>query len=92
MPAELKRRLADEVASRGSNLNDVAVEILAARYGVPYEPTGRRGAPRGEGREVLLRMPRALKERLAKEKNLDKVDEALLDEAKKGAGGPSIIS
>jgi myo-inositol-1-phosphate synthase len=65
MPTALKRRLADEVASRGSNLNDVAVEILAARYGVPFEPTGRRGAPRGEGREVLLRMPRALKERLA---------------------------
>jgi hypothetical protein len=65
MPVALKRRLADEVASRGSNLNDVAVEILAARYGVPFEPTGRRGAPRGEGREVLLRMPRALKERLA---------------------------
>ena len=64
MPAELKRRLADEVAERGSNLNDVAVEILAARFGVPYEPTGRKGSPRGSGREVLLRMPKQLKERL----------------------------
>ncbi len=64
MPAELKRRLADETAEQGSNLNDVAVEILAARFGIPYEPTGRKGTPRGEGRDVLLRMPRALKERL----------------------------
>jgi myo-inositol-1-phosphate synthase len=64
MPAELKRRLAAEVAERGSNLNDVAVEILAARFGVPYDPTGRKGSPRGSGREVLLRMPKQLKERL----------------------------
>ncbi len=64
MPVELKRRLADEVATRGSNLNDVAVEILAARFGVPFEPTGRKGSPRGSGREVLLRMPKQLKERL----------------------------
>jgi len=33
MPAALKERLAREVAARGSNLNDVAVEILASRYG-----------------------------------------------------------
>ena len=64
MPAELKRRLAGEVQARGSNLNDVAVEILAARFGIPFEPTGRKGSPRASGREVLLRMPRALKDRL----------------------------
>jgi myo-inositol-1-phosphate synthase len=64
MPAELKSRLADEVATRASNLNDVAVEILAARFGIPFEPTGRKGRPRAEGGDVLLRMPRALKERL----------------------------
>jgi myo-inositol-1-phosphate synthase len=64
MPAALKRRLAAEVGARGTNLNDVAVEILAARFGIPYEPTGRRGSPRAAGREVLLRMPATLKERL----------------------------
>src|SRR5215210_7942352 len=64
MPGELKKRLADEVGRRGSNLNDVAVEILAARFGVDYDPTGRKGTPRGSGRDVLLRMPRALKDRL----------------------------
>jgi myo-inositol-1-phosphate synthase len=64
MPAELKRRLADEVAARAANLNDVAVGILATRFAVPFRPTGRRGAPpRGSG-DVLLRMPPELKEKL----------------------------
>ncbi len=64
MPVELKRRLADEVRERGANLNDVAVEILAARFGIPFEPTGRKGSPGGGSGDVLLRMPRALKDRL----------------------------
>ena len=64
MPDELKRRLTDEVAARGSNLNDVAVQILAARFGVSFRPTGRKGSPRAAGSDVLLRMPAALKEKL----------------------------
>jgi myo-inositol-1-phosphate synthase len=66
MPAELKQRLADEVGARGTNLNDVAVGILAARFAVPYTPTGRKGSdPRSSG-DVLLRMPPELKDRLAR--------------------------
>jgi myo-inositol-1-phosphate synthase len=64
MPGELKQRLAREVRERGSNLNDVAVEILAARFGLSYDPTGRKGRPRAAGRDVLLRMPRELRDRL----------------------------
>jgi myo-inositol-1-phosphate synthase len=65
MPAELKRRLAGEVEARGGNLNDVAVGILASRFAVPFEESGRRGPPpRAEG-HVLLRMPSELKDRLA---------------------------
>ena len=64
MPAELKQRLAAEVADRSSNLNDVAVGILASRFAVPFEPTGRKGSPpKGEG-DVLLRMPAELKDLL----------------------------
>src|SRR5438093_4582461 len=64
MPAELKRRLAREVERRGASLNDVAVGILASRYAVAFQPSGRRGtAPRSVG-DVLLRMPRELKEKL----------------------------
>ncbi|MEX2646128.1 MAG: inositol-3-phosphate synthase [Gaiellaceae bacterium] len=66
MPAELKQRLAQEVAARGSNLNDVAVGILASRFAFPFTGTGRKGAPpRGHG-DVLLRMPAELKDRLAR--------------------------
>ena len=43
MPAPLKRSLAREVARRGGTMNDVAVSILAGRFGVPFEPSGRRG-------------------------------------------------
>jgi myo-inositol-1-phosphate synthase len=64
MPDELKERLAAEVARSGSSLNDVAVGILASRFAVPFEPSGRKGTPpKGRG-DVLLRMPAALKDKL----------------------------
>jgi myo-inositol-1-phosphate synthase len=65
MPRELKQRLADEVGRRGGNLNDVAVGLLASRFAVPFEPTGRAGAATGEGGAVLLRMPPELKQKLS---------------------------
>ncbi len=66
MPAELKRGLALEVERRGESLNDVAVALLASRFAIPFSPSGRRGSPpRGLG-DVLLRMPRELKEMLAR--------------------------
>src|SRR5215210_1360057 len=65
MPRELKERLAEEVTRAGRSLNDVAVGILADRFAVPFEPSGRKGSPpKGKG-DVLLRMPVALKEKLA---------------------------
>ena len=66
MPPGLKRRLAGEVERRRASLNDVAVSILASRFGVPFEPSGRRGAPPRPAGDVLLRMPRELKDRLAR--------------------------
>ncbi len=66
MPPDLKRRLAGEVERRRASLNDVAVSILASRFGVPFEPSGRRGAPPRPAGDVLLRMPRELKDRLAR--------------------------
>jgi myo-inositol-1-phosphate synthase len=65
MPGELKRRLSDEVSRTGRSLNDVAVGILASRFAVSFEPSGRAGKPPGEGGAVLLRMPGELKDRLA---------------------------
>ncbi len=66
MPAELKRRLGEEVAARGGNLNDLAVGILAARFNVTFEPTRRTSAPPGGSGSVLLRMPEELKDKLSR--------------------------
>src|SRR3954462_900725 len=66
MPAPLKEQLAQEVAARGSNLNDVAVGILASRFAVPFTATGRKGAPPRAKGHVLLRSPAELKERLSR--------------------------
>jgi len=66
MPIELKRELAREVERREASLNDVAVAILASRFAIPFTPSGRRGTPPNDAGDVLLRMPRALKEMLAR--------------------------
>src|SRR4029078_2239223 len=66
MPADLKRSLAHEVARRQASLNDVAVAILASRSGVTFVPSWRRGAPPRPDGDVLLRLPRELKEKLAR--------------------------
>ncbi len=64
MPPTLKRRLAAEVASRDSALNDVIGEILADRFGAQFAPSGRRGSRPGDSGVVLLRIPPALKQRI----------------------------
>src|ERR1700684_203731 len=66
MPVELKRELSREVERRQASLNDVAVAILASRFAIPFTPSGRRGAPPNDAGDVLLRMPRALKDMLAR--------------------------
>ncbi len=66
MPPALKRRIADEVKGSGRSFNDIAVGHLAASVAVPFEPSGRAGAPTREGGSVLLRMPPELKDRLVR--------------------------
>ncbi len=65
MPGELKQLLSKEVRRSGKSLNDVAVGILASRFAVPFEPSGRPGKAPGRSGTVLLRMPAELKETLA---------------------------
>jgi myo-inositol-1-phosphate synthase len=65
MPRELKQLLAGEVRRSGQSLNDVAVGILASRFAIPFEPSGRPGKAPGKSGSVLLRMPAELKETLA---------------------------
>ncbi len=88
MPAKLKRRLIEEVAAREVNLNDLAVGMLASRFAVPYEPTGRRGfTPRASG-DVLLRMPSELKDRLARRaaERRRNVNELIVETLSEGLG------
>ena len=95
MPDELKRRLAREVAERGSNLNDVAVGILASRFAVPFEPSRRKGAPPKEAGDVLLRMPGELRD-LLRQRAADRgrntndfINEILAEGLSASAGGRS---
>jgi myo-inositol-1-phosphate synthase len=67
MPAELKHGLAAEVERSGSTLNDIGVSLLAERFGVAFEPSGRPGTAPGDSPIVLLRVPHELKKRLQAE-------------------------
>src|SRR6187551_1227662 len=63
MPAPLKGALVRETARRTSNVNDVAVGILADEFGVSFTPTGRRRKVlAGSSPVLLLRVPQELKE------------------------------
>ena len=68
MPAPLKGALVRETARRGTNVNDVAVGILADQLGVPFTPSGRRRKVLAGGSPVLLlRVPEELKDELHSE-------------------------
>jgi myo-inositol-1-phosphate synthase len=68
MPAPLKGALVRETARRSSNLNDVAVGILADEFGIRYIPTGRRRKVLAGGSPViLLRVPQELKDEIQAE-------------------------
>jgi myo-inositol-1-phosphate synthase len=65
MPGSVKRALVREVARRESNLNDVAVALLAERFGVSFATSGRRRkAIPGAAGAVVLRMPPELRREL----------------------------
>src|SRR3954466_9691590 len=66
MSADLKRNLAREVEASEGSLNDLAVGILASRFAVPFEPSGRKGSAPSTSGDVLLRMPPELKEKLSR--------------------------
>jgi myo-inositol-1-phosphate synthase len=62
MPPAIKRALVREVARRGTNLNDVAVALLAERHGVAFSGSGRRRrVVPGAAGAVVLRMPTKLR-------------------------------
>src|SRR6476660_925476 len=63
MPAPLKGALVRETARLTSNVNDVAVGILADEFGISYTPSGRRRKVlAGSSPVLLLRVPQELKD------------------------------
>jgi myo-inositol-1-phosphate synthase len=65
MPAPLKEALVREAARRGSNVNDVAVGILADELGGSFTPSGRRRKVlAGSSPVLLLRVPPELKDEI----------------------------
>jgi len=68
MPAPLKNALVRETARRGSNVNDVAVGILAEDFGLSYRPSGRRRKVlAGSSPVLLLRVPPELRDEIQAE-------------------------
>lgn len=59
-PPELKQRLVADAESRGTNMNEVILEILAKRYRVAFTPAGRPGRASPSGYDLELRLPIAL--------------------------------
>jgi hypothetical protein len=60
----IKAALVADVRARGSNMNAVAVGILADNFAVPYSPTSRHATPGTESNNVLLTMPYKLKRKI----------------------------
>ena len=64
VPDDLKRAIAARVAETDSNMNDVLVGLLAARFDVAFEPTGRRSGEIGDSENIILRISPTLRKRL----------------------------
>lgn len=57
---DLRRKLTEDAVAQGSNLNEVALQILGRHYGIQLAPTGRKTNPSPDAEELNLRVPFAL--------------------------------
>jgi len=92
MPAPLKEALVRETARRRSNVNDVAVGILAETFGVPFVPSGRhRKVLAGSTPVLLLRVPQELKDQIRAEASRrdSNANDVILAALADGLGVPS---
>jgi hypothetical protein len=64
VPPALKDALMDEAERRGTNMNDVAVAVLAEAYGIPFVPTGKASPGWTDSTTMGFGMPRRLRKRL----------------------------
>lgn len=68
---KLRPCLVADAAKTGTNLTEVVLEILAKRYKVPYEPSGRKTKPAKNGEELNLRLPHELRTAIGAEANVE---------------------
>jgi len=93
MPASLKGALVRDAARQRSNVNDVAVGILAEAFGVPHTPSGRqRKMLAGGSPVVLLRVPQELKDEIQSEASRRQTNSngVILAALADGLGVPSV--
>jgi len=93
MPAPLKGALVRESARRESNVNDVAVGILADEFGITFKPTGRRRKVlAGSSPVLLLRVPQELKDEIHTEASRrdSNANDVILAALAVGLGVPSV--
>lgn len=65
VPSHLKTKIAQRCAEKGESMNDLVVGILAEKFGVRFEKTGRGGGDDvGAASDVVLRMPPALSRKI----------------------------
>jgi myo-inositol-1-phosphate synthase len=91
MPPSLKEALVRETARRRSNLNDIAVGMLASSFGITYRPSGRRRKVLAGGSPVvLLRVPAELKNEIHAEaaRSGANANDVILAELSDGLGLP----
>lgn len=58
---DLRTCLVADAEQRGTNLTEVAIDILAQRYGVAASSSSRKAAPGKDAWELVLRIPLQLK-------------------------------
>jgi len=95
MPASLKGALVRETARRHSNVNDIAVGIVAAALGVEFQPSGRhRKVLAGGSPVILLRVPQELKDEIHAEASRSgaNANDVILSALADGLGVPSASS
>lgn len=64
VPEDVRARVAWEADDRNVSLNDLVVEIVARRYGIPWEPSGYPYVGGGESNHWNLRIPTVVRDAL----------------------------
>lgn len=79
---DLRARMVADAQAKGTNLTDLAVQILCDRFAVPYTTNSRRSSPSRTAEQLNLRLPEPLERAIAAafpRRHLDGIRAALCD-------------